>query len=41
MPFRGIRLVEETEQKFRHIQVCFVEKKEKKTSDWNSQALLF
>ena len=40
MRFPGIRLVEQTEQKFRRIRDC-LEKKEKKTSDCNSRALLF
>ena len=34
----GIRLVAQTEQKFRRIQVCLEEKQ--KTSDCNSRALL-
>ena len=37
MRFPGIRLVEQTEQKFRRIRVCL---EEKKTSDCNNRALL-
>ena len=37
MRFPGIRLVEQTEQKFRRIRVCL---KEEKTSDGNNRALL-
>ena len=37
MRFRGIRLVEQTEQKFRHIQDCLWEK----NSNCNSRAFLF
>ena len=36
MHYPGIRLVEQTEQKFRRIRVCL---KEKKTSGCNSGAL--
>ena len=36
----GIRLVEQTEQKFRRIRDCF-EKEKQKMSDCNSRALLF
>ena len=39
MRFRGIRYVEQIEQKFRRIRVCLEEKQ--KPSDCNSRALLF
>ena len=41
MPFQGIRLLEQAEQKFCPIRVCLKEKqKQKKSSDRNNRALL-
>ena len=43
MHFPGIRLVKQTEQKFRRIRDCLSEKqkKKKRTSDCNSRAFSF
>ena len=38
MRFRGIRLIEQTEQNFSRVRVCFEEKQ--KNSDGNTRALL-
>ena len=40
MRFPGIRLVEQTEQKFCRIRICRIQEKEK-TSDCNSRAFSF
>ena len=39
MRFRGIRLVEQTEQKFRRIRICLKEKQKRpRNSDCNTRA---
>ena len=40
MCFPGIRLVEQTEQRFRRFESVLKKRKETKTSDCNSRALL-